>query len=909
MRRQGGGRQRALRWVVVLAMCLALVPVVPAAGVLPTTWYVDPAGDDANPGTAAEPFATIGQAIGVAMSGDTIELAAGTYSDEVFPLVVTESLAFVGAGADETTVTPSEPARLFEVTSASAAGPVSFAGIAFVGGGDPDNAPGGAFYCAGSEVDFQDCTFSANSGFIGGAIFAGGAYLSITDSLFSYNGDETSDTPFGGAAVEDRETMAGGAIYAVESLLEITGSEFSDNGALAEAPAVLAASCEALVEDTVFNHNQVTQWLSPIGVTPTSFGDMSAQQILSEDAGALTFMDSWADVTGCSFGENLAYCGAGVTVGGGDVSVRDSVFTDNFTFTGAVSFQSVMTDSMADEYYTGERFSGASLMKPAGAIRPEVDSCVFTGTLGGGTVLGIYNMPGLVTNSVFVKNGILPDIPQVDVDEAHLASIVSVDPDPLMPPPPAGPAGSNGIDFGFGYVGVLNCTIADNDAQTGLLGTYAPIDSVNNIVWNGAGLESVTGFGGLMGCDLETTPTVVFPAEAAPAFAESIPMPEGTWFSEWPEFKDPEAGDYRVRPYSSCIDTGSDFVMPYVLYDFDGVERPIDGNEDGTAEWDVGAFEYDPWSDARIGGTDRYDTSVEVSIRHFPEGADTAILATGAKFADGLSAAGLAGTYDAPILLTDPLALPEGVGAELQRLGVSRVIIVGGSNAVSEDVADEVAGLGDITVERIGGIDRYETAAMIADEIIRIADEGDGFSGMLFIARGDLFADALTASPVAFSNRIPILLVAPDEMPEATVDVIRSASAERAVIVGGASAVEPVVATRVASLVETSDRVDGTDRYDTSANFSQWAVDGGLAEWAAVGIATGEKFPDALSGGAGIGTRGGVVMLSPSSSMHDSIADKLADVSAQVTSLEVFGGEGAVSPDVYDALLALVTDV
>jgi len=900
-------RRRALSWVLVLAMCLALVPVVPAGATAPSTWYVDPVdGSDSNSGSSeAEAFETIGEALSMANPYDTVVLLPGTYDQEAFPLAVNEPLSIVGRdGAEATIITPAEPAKLFQVMGADT---VVFEGISFVGGGETTGDPGGAIECIETELTLDSCVFSYNSAFIGGAVFTGGAYLKVLDSVFDHNGEETTDTPFGAAVTEDTECAAGGAIFTVEGLLEIEGSEFSDNGAFYEAPAVYAAMVESMVTNTSFERNMVTMWFEgPDNIAPTAFDSVSAQAVRDEDAGALAFIDSFAEVSGCEFEGNLAYNGAGLAVEGGWVKADTSTFSDNITFMGAATFSpSSETDSAASvlfeaPVYDGPAFAGTSLVKPLGASVPGIDGCLFEGTVGGGSVLGFYGVEGLAANSVFVNNG-FDDEPAAEEDDRSLQSIINAGGGRILPPPPPDSPSSVEPSFDEAPVHVVNCTIADNDARTGVLGTDYPINLMNTIVWNGVGAESYSSFGSILACDLETAPEMQDRAPSATA-----PSEMGSWFSEMPEFVDPAAGDYRLNPWSPCIDTGTDLASGLADRDFDGVDRPMDGDEDSVPMWDIGAFEYDPWSDTRLGGSDRYETSVEVSQRHFPAGAEVVILATGEKFADGLAAAGLAGTYRAPILLTDAEVLPQVVADEITRLGPAAVIIVGGPDAVSDDVEDELAALGEFDVERIGGIDRYETAAMIAEEIIAIAEEADGFHGTFFIARGDLFADALTASPAAYSNLIPILLVAPDELPEATVDVIQAAGADRAVIVGGASAVQPVVATRVASLVGSSDRIDGTDRYDTSANFSQWAVDSGFATWEAMGIATGEKFPDALSGGAGIGSRGGVVLLTPCANMHDSIADMLGDVGEMVISLEVFGGDGAVSPEVYDSLLDLV---
>ena len=55
-------------------------PVV-AAGRLPKSFYVNPiSGSDANPGTKLKPFRTLAKGLGLAISGDTMRLAAGAYS-------------------------------------------------------------------------------------------------------------------------------------------------------------------------------------------------------------------------------------------------------------------------------------------------------------------------------------------------------------------------------------------------------------------------------------------------------------------------------------------------------------------------------------------------------------------------------------------------------------------------------------------------------------------------------------------------------------------------------------------------------------------------------------------------------------------------------------------------------------
>jgi len=60
-----------------------------------------------------------------------------------------------------------------------------------------------------------------------------------------------------------------------------------------------------------------------------------------------------------------------------------------------------------------------------------------------------------------------------------------------------------------------------------------------------------------------------------------------------PLFEDVAAGDYRVRPGSPCIDAGMD-VSAIVSNDLAGIRRPLDGNRDGIAGYDMGAYEFNP---------------------------------------------------------------------------------------------------------------------------------------------------------------------------------------------------------------------------------------------------------------------------------------------------------------------------
>lgn len=122
----------------------------------------------------------------------------------------------------------------------------------------------------------------------------------------------------------------------------------------------------------------------------------------------------------------------------------------------------------------------------------------------------------------------------------------------------------------------------------------------------------------------------------------------------------------------------------------------------------------------RISGAERIQTSVRIAQRFFGT-TDQAFLARAhgpgtAAFADSLGAGAAAAKIGAPVLLTLTESLDAGVKSYLDDAGVSTVHIAGGTAAVSKAVEDELTAMG-IEVNRLGGADRFETNALIANAV------------------------------------------------------------------------------------------------------------------------------------------------------------------------------------------------
>jgi|GEM_PF-797217 len=111
--------------------------------------------------------------------------------------------------------------------------------------------------------------------------------------------------------------------------------------------------------------------------------------------------------------------------------------------------------------------------------------------------------------------------------------------------------------------------------------------------------------------------------------------------------------------------------------------------------------------------------AIDASQDAYPdEGADAAVLARSDEFADAGAGSPLADLLEGPLLLTEPDELLDPVADELERAvdEDGTVHLLGGEAALSEDVEEAVSDLG-FAIERHGGADRFETAALIAQAV------------------------------------------------------------------------------------------------------------------------------------------------------------------------------------------------
>ncbi|GGK70049.1 cell wall-binding repeat-containing protein [Ornithinimicrobium pekingense] len=197
-------------------------------------------------------------------------------------------------------------------------------------------------------------------------------------------------------------------------------------------------------------------------------------------------------------------------------------------------------------------------------------------------------------------------------------------------------------------------------------------------------------------------------------------------------------------------------------------------------------------------------------------------------------------------------------------------------------------------VERWSGIDRYGTAAAVAEQW------GTGVP-LVYVASGRTYPDALSAGALAGMLDAPMLLVRPDGIPNVTADALDRLAPQRIVVLGGPNAVSTAVedalaAHATAGTADEVTRLAGIDRYGTAA-----AVAGEFGtDVPVVYVATGRDYPDALSGAARAGLEGGPVLLTRPDGLPAST--RAALTAAAPSRIVVLGGSGVVDDAVLTAL-------
>jgi putative cell wall-binding protein len=219
----------------------------------------------------------------------------------------------------------------------------------------------------------------------------------------------------------------------------------------------------------------------------------------------------------------------------------------------------------------------------------------------------------------------------------------------------------------------------------------------------------------------------------------------------------------------------------------------------------------------RLSAADNVGAALSYSQMAFGDGGSRyALLGRDDLFADSLSSGGAQGALNAPLLLTSRTALDQRVRAELQRLGVRTVFVLGGPAAIAPEVLTALRGAGFGAV-RVAGDNRAGTAVAVAQRFFTRANSAivaRGFGATPTDTRA--FADSLGAGAAAAATGQPLLLTATDRLSPETSSYLSDHAIDEVIVAGGPAAVSDAVVAQIERLGIEVTRAAGEDRYGTA---------------------------------------------------------------------------------------------
>ena len=295
----------------------------------------------------------------------------------------------------------------------------------------------------------------------------------------------------------------------------------------------------------------------------------------------------------------------------------------------------------------------------------------------------------------------------------------------------------------------------------------------------------------------------------------------------------------------------------------------------------------------RLSGESAFNTMEHISKTAFPDHSKYAVLATSEGYWDALSASSLAGTLDAPVLLSKPHELPEQTIRELKRLGVEKVYICGGEYALSRDIDAALQNM-NIATERVSGAWASDTA----NEVARHVPDSD----TAFLATSWGYEDALSAASYAYAHKTPLFLANyhTSALDADTLATMREKGVKTVYIVGGYDVVSPDVEAQLADADIKALRIGGKTAYDTSALLARKLIALGMHA-NNMALATGWGYTDALTGAALCGKNNAVLVLADDSNQR-TIYDVVAPHQNVIDNYYLLGGTNVIGEQTVNVL-------
>ena len=318
----------------------------------------------------------------------------------------------------------------------------------------------------------------------------------------------------------------------------------------------------------------------------------------------------------------------------------------------------------------------------------------------------------------------------------------------------------------------------------------------------------------------------------------------------------------------------------------------------------------------RIYGQDRYQTALAIADKlaptfgiHYEYGQQfqAVVLASGNNWPDAVCGTALAKLNKAPILLLDKTVDSTGSKETFTYMSNhvgpgAKVFILGGKGVISDEFTQHLVSMGYSidNIQQIGGANRDETSFLVSKLVP---------PNNYYLVSDSNFYDALTIAPdVAYSPSTSILLV-----PDSSL-----VSGEEKGYLDRSDSVT-AVGSLINNIKNVYPRIYSSNGYSAAVNSSEYATNAVWAErrFKTAIIATGEDYPDALTGSVLAGS------IDPSGVspiilvQHDYIDPKaipylsyarLEPDFENITDAIILGGPAAVTDNVANQLINTITN-
>lgn len=203
---------------------------------------------------------------------------------------------------------------------------------------------------------------------------------------------------------------------------------------------------------------------------------------------------------------------------------------------------------------------------------------------------------------------------------------------------------------------------------------------------------------------------------------------------------------------------------------------------------------------------------------------------------------------------------------------------------------------------RIKGANRYATSVEVAKEAF---PEYKGANGLI-LASGDVYADALVANGLVGLKNAPLVLNSVSKLDptvKAYIKDLKAKGLEKVTIVGGNGSVSGSVQKELEELGLTTERIAGTNRYETSVKVLQHFYKASDKEALTdVFLTSGENFADALVASVPSALYARPILLTAKDNLPKVVKDAIENKDYGISKVTVVGGTGSVSDKVYGSI-------